>query len=141
MDDVVIRKMRESDINQVRDFYSKHDFHHVASIDEDYLRKCINTSLGEYITFIVAEFDDKIVGSVYVADLGSMVTIWGFVVDEKHRNRDIGTKLFEKVLGIAESKKRDVISLLVNPENRIALKFYEKFGFEKKSRYRMDKVA
>lgn len=51
-------------------------------------------------------------------------------VDEKNRNRGIGTELLKFVRVIAKENNCTDIHLTVNEENIDAIKLYEKFGFK-----------
>lgn len=85
---------------------------------------------------LVAEQDEKLVGSVignYYIDLdweGKTAKLQAIIVDEKHRNRRIGKKLFQHFLIQAKENNCRAISARVNRKNRKASNFYETLNFE-----------
>jgi ribosomal protein S18 acetylase RimI-like enzyme len=56
--------------------------------------------------------------------------IYGFYVAPSHRGRGIGSRLFERAMALIRKKEGIVkVGLAVNPEQRAAVKIYEKAGF------------
>jgi ribosomal protein S18 acetylase RimI-like enzyme len=60
-------------------------------------------------------------------------------VKESFRGKKFGTKIIDKAIKLAKEKYVDSIELVVNKDNEIAKKLYEKFKFEKtnKDYYRL----
>ena len=60
-----------------------------------------------------------------------IANIFGFYVKMKYRGQEVGTKLMESALEIIQKNmKVSKIKLTVNPEQKVAVKLYEKYGFE-----------
>ncbi len=80
--------------------------------------------------------NDKPVGMiVYIIDnrikTKHIANIFGFYVKMKYRGQKVGMKLMESALEIIQKNmKVSKIKLTVNPEQRTAVKLYEKYGFE-----------
>lgn len=61
------------------------------------------------------------------------------MVKKEHRGKGIGTALMKKALAMARKRNVDSIELVVNRDNSIAKRLYEKVGFKKtnKDYYRL----
>lgn len=68
-----------------------------------------------------------------------VMLIDSFLVKEEFRGKGYGTKLINKATKLAKSLKIDAIELVVNKDNKVAKKLYEKAGFKKtnKDHYRL----
>ena len=83
---------------------------------------------------LVAEYPDKIVGwaSIYKFPhqrrkrLGDL----GIYLHQDFHNVGLGTAMTERLLQLAKNEKMHRIELTVVGENKIALRLYEKFGFQ-----------
>ena len=83
---------------------------------------------------LVAEYQDKIVGwgSIYKSShprwrgLGEL----GIYMHQDFHNVGLGTAMTERLLQLAKDEKMHRIELTVVGENEIALRLYEKFGFQ-----------
>lgn len=53
------------------------------------------------------------------------------VVKKNKRNLGIGSQLLEEILKLAQKLKIKTITLEVNEKNELAIKLYQKYGFEK----------
>jgi ribosomal protein S18 acetylase RimI-like enzyme len=99
------------------------------------LEKLIETE-----SIYVAEIENKIVGYIIIEikekDNGCMMRyrkllhIDTLCVDEKFRGMGIGTKMLEFAKKIAKEQNCTDMHLTVNPNNKNAIKVYEKFGME-----------
>lgn len=58
--------------------------------------------------------------------------ILGLAVIEEFRGRGVGARLLEKALARARQREAKKVFLLVDAENALAQRLYEKFGFKKK---------
>lgn len=60
-------------------------------------------------------------------------------VNKNQRRRGLGTTLMNEAIKIAKNRNVDSIELVVNSDNTIAKRLYEKVGFEKtnKEHYRI----
>jgi len=62
------------------------------------------------------------------------------IIQEEYRNQGMGTKLMEKILDFANENSIDSVELVVNEENKIAQRLYDKIGFEKTEKIHMRKI-
>lgn len=69
----------------------------------------------------------------------NVMIIDSFLVKEGFRGKGYGTALVNKATKLANKLKIDAIELVVNKDNKIAKKLYEKAGFKKtnKDHYRL----
>lgn len=83
---------------------------------------------GKPIGSITARFfNEKNKGYGYI---GNDVPEMGMALLEEYRGKGIGTDLLNKLF--KEAKKREIkrLSLSVDPANKVAMKLYQRFGFE-----------
>lgn len=80
--------------------------------------------------YIVAEKDSKIVGFAGIILLPDDAEITNIVTKKSERKKGIGNLLLAKIIEMSKRYKNN-ISLEVNEKNEIAIKLYEKYGFEK----------
>lgn len=83
------------------------------------------SNLEQVIVYVV---DNKILGFVTFIKLYETVEILYIIVDKDTRKKGIGSKLLNYLCLFAGIKE---IILEVRETNEIALKFYQKYGFEK----------
>lgn len=96
---------------------------------------CFNTQsmflFGEI--FIIAKYEDKIIGSCGLEIEDNNIHVDSLCVDENHRNKGIGSRILDKIYIIGKELKSNLIKLDVNKSNRNfknLKKFYIKNGFE-----------
>jgi len=86
---------------------------------------------------LVAEQNKELIGAIignYYLDLDwedKTAKLQAIIVNEKHRNKGIGKKLFQHFLTETKKHKCRAITLRVNQKNEIASNFYEKLNFTK----------
>lgn len=110
----------------VDEVISKEDFEEMIQAKEIFIAKIQNEIVG-YITFNIREKNNP--GMRYRKQL----QIEAICVDEKNREKGIGTLLLECVKNKAKEQKCTDMYLTVNKENENAIKVYEKFGFQVKN--------
>ena len=111
--------------------------------EEKRIKKSIKSRKG---IFLVAEIDNKIVGlidgyimeSIYYNEKISYLA--HLCVDEKYRNKEIGSKLIEEFSEISKKKGAKYITLSAFEKNIHATNLYNKHGFESYSVYYMKKM-
>ena len=111
--------------------------------EEKRIKKSIKSRKG---IFLVAEIDNKIVGlidgyimeSIYYNEKISYLA--HLCVDEKYRNKEIGSKLIEEFSEISKKKGAKYITLSAFEKNIPATNLYNKHGFESYSIYYMKKM-
>jgi ribosomal protein S18 acetylase RimI-like enzyme len=79
--------------------------------------------------FLVAELDDKIVGTIMYGYDGHRGWIYALAVDPKHRNRKIASKLLETTERTLKKLGCLKINLQVLNTNTEVIEFYKKNGF------------
>lgn len=89
--------------------------------------------------YIVARYEKKIVGFVSLTirnslwQEGNLGHVDELIVDEKFRNKGMGTKLLKKIIKISKEKKCKRIELDSAFHRKEAHKFYESLGFENRA--------
>ena len=96
------------------------------------------------VFFVIALFEDRLAGFVwlYIHDYidKKRLHINHIVVDNNYRGRGIAKELLKKTEDIATSLGIEIIDLLVSEDNNIALKLYEKAGFQTERRSLIKKI-
>ena len=77
--------------------------------------------------------ENNCLGVISISIIYERAEINYIVVEEKNRNKKIGTKLLTHALNLLKNKNIETVSLEVNTTNKVAIKFYEKHGFKIKS--------
>lgn len=80
--------------------------------------------------FLVASSDEKIIGTVIGGFDGRRGLIYHLAVDQDYRERGIGSQLMEEVEKRLRLKGCIKSYLLVTRENKSAMQFYEKRGWQ-----------
>lgn len=86
-------------------------------------------NLNIYSSCYVAELDNDIIGFITFSVIYDRAEILDIIVDQKHRNKHYGKELLNKVIEDIKDKCEN-ITLEVNKDNKTALNFYKKSGFE-----------
>ena len=122
---VSISKMTTNDLNEIASILSTEfdDFW-----NENIFRKELQNENSEYI---VARLNNEIVGfaGIWISPVDIHIT--DIVVKKDKRNMKIGSNILEELIKLAETKKRETLTLEVNEKNEIAQKLYLNYGFEK----------
>lgn len=112
-----------------------------GSITNKFLLDCVDSKLKNYIVFFIAELNKEIIGSVYFVDQGGLITVWSLAVDEKHRGEGIGSRLVKEGVNFLDKKKRNMISVIIDPDNIVSIELFKKQGFiNQRKRVRLDKI-
>ena len=88
--------------------------------------------------FLIAEAADKPIGFIFFTFYYDKVYKYkgGFVVDifveERYRNKGIGSRLLKEAVTILKKKKAKGIRLETDPNNRLALKVWKKMNFKER---------
>lgn len=86
--------------------------------------------LGENRKYIVAKQKEEIIGFAGMIFTMPDAEIMNIVVKKSERSKGIGNLLLDKLIEIAKKNHFKSIFLEVNETNKIAIKMYEKVGFE-----------
>ena len=88
----------------------------------------LETELTSKLSIIlVALENNKIKGYLYAQNFEDNIDLLSIVVENKERNKSIGTNLLNELKKIALTK---TITLEVSDKNKVAYKFYEKNDFQ-----------
>lgn len=135
MNDVIIRKGKKEDLNQVLDLIKELALYEKA-LDQVTisLQDLEQDGFGDhpFYWFIVAETNDKIVGISfyfirYSTWKGKFLFLEDFVVQEKWRGNGIGAMLFEATTKIALEMNTKGMFWQVLDWNEPAINFYKKY--------------
>lgn len=122
--EVKIRKMTLQDFYKIEEILE-------SEFDEFWKPSILRSELeNQNSKYIVAEKDSKIVGFAGIILLPDDAEITNIVTKKSERKKGIGNLLLAKIIEISKKYKNN-ISLEVNEKNEIAIKLYEKYGFEK----------
>lgn len=80
--------------------------------------------------YFVAKIKSEIVGFAGIWQSVDDIHITNIVVKKDFRQKGIGSKLLEKLIEIAISKKVDSLTLEVNCNNKSAIDLYTKYNFK-----------
>lgn len=93
-----------------------------------------NTSIKEidcFQKFMIYKKDNKNIGFIDFSYIYDRIEINYIYVDPKYRKQHIGSKLIQELISFADKEKCINITLEVNENNNVAIKFYEKNRFKK----------
>lgn len=110
----------------VNEVISKEDFERKIQDKTIFVAKIQNKIVG-YITFKINEKDNPIMR------YRKQLEIEAICIDEKNREKGIGTQLLKYAKEYGKQNNCTDIYLTVNEENENAIKLYEKFGFKIKN--------
>lgn len=120
-----LNNMKVSDLNSISDVLE-------TEFDNFWNYNVFKQELeNENSIYIVAKFEDKIVGFGGIWKSVDDVHITNIVVKKDCRHLGLGAKILDKLINIAKELKFSSITLEVNANNEIAIKLYKKFGFKK----------
>ena len=126
IDNVKIRKMTLNDFEEIKDsFETEFDDFWSSSILK-------NSLLNESSYYLVATYNNIIVGFTGYNIILDEVDIENIVVRKSFRNKKIGTKLFQNLINHIESLPNiKSITLEVSSLNTYAISLYKNFNFKK----------
>ena len=127
----MIRIMRIDDYYELYELWSKIKGFGIRSIDdsrvgiEHFLKRNPTTS-------IVAEENDKIVGSILCGHDGRRGCLYHVCVDEEYRRRGIGKAMVVKAMEALQAEHINKVSLIAFTKNDIGNSFWRTIGWEKR---------
>ncbi len=86
---------------------------------------------GENTTYLVAKYDDEIVGFAGILTILDEANIMNIVTKQNKRGLGIATCLLQELINISKEKGMKSITLEVNEHNKPAINLYNKFEFKK----------
>jgi len=125
MDNIQIFNMTLLDLECISDILQSDfdDFWNVTTLKSELLNP--NSK------YIVAKFNNTIVGFAGIWKSVDEVHITNIVVNKNFRKQNIGSLMLSKLIGLAKLEPNiSSITLEVNSNNIAAIKLYEKFGFK-----------
>lgn len=124
--EITINKMLACDLDEIKDFL-------ISDYDDFWNYNIFKSELeNENSIYLVAKYDDLIVGFAGFTIMVDEADITNIVVKKDFRNKKIGTKLLEELLKVISSINYITsVTLEVSENNKNAIKLYENFGFSK----------
>ena len=135
-----LSKSSEKDINRLIEYKNRTIYQYAKDLSNEeidrinkYITSEVPRLINDYCNIIV---DNKIVGCILLTNNDSGKLLDEIYLEEKYRNKGIGTKIIMDILN-----NNDVVYLWVYKENEKAISLYKKLGFnvieETESRYYM----
>ena len=135
-----LSKSSEKDINRLIEYKNRTIYQYAKDLSNEeidkinkYITSEVPRLINDYCNIIV---DNKIVGCILLTNNDSGKLLDEIYLEEKYRNKGIGTKIIMDILN-----NNDVVYLWVYKENKKAISLYKKLGFnvieETESRYYM----
>ena len=133
-------KSSNDDIEKLIDYKKRTIYEYAKNLSKDeidkinnYVKNNVPKLLNNYYNIVG---DNKIVGCLLLTDKDDGILLDEIYLEEKYRNKGIGTDIIKKVIS-----NNDIIYLWVYKENIQAISLYKKLGFvvieETESRYYM----
>ena len=138
MDDLIIRKLEEKDLDELSLLYKQ--FWNEESNIETMKKKYQEIKNNPNYIILSAVINGKIVGSIYGVICEELygacrpfLVMEDLIVDKNVRRKGIGKALLEKLENFGKERKCSQI-IFITETNRIdAVSFYEKMGFKSKA--------
>lgn len=144
-EEIFIRKAKKEDFSQIQNLIVQVHKLHVKSRSDIYKdidpidMDTFEEELGEDTNiYLVAETKNKIVGICFakireiannkIMKARKILHIEDICVDENIRRREIGKKLYDEIVKLAEEHKVQSIELMVWGFNKNAINFYKNLG-------------
>lgn len=125
MDNILISKMQDEDIEEALLTEQSHNIH---ILSKNILKEDIKNKNYNYL--VAKNNDGKIIGYIgisYVLDSADIISI---VVHKDYTNKGIATLLLQEIFNFAKENNIQKIMLEVRKSNLPAQKLYEKHGFK-----------
>ena len=125
MDNIIISKMQDEDIEEALLTEQSHNIH---ILSKNILKEDIKNKNYNYL--VAKNNDGKIIGYIgisYVLDSADIISI---VVHKDYTKKGIATLLLQEIFAFAKENNIQKITLEVRSSNLPAQKLYEKHGFK-----------
>lgn len=83
-----------------------------------------------FCNWLIYEENDEIIGFINYDIIYEKSELEYIYVKEEYRRKNIASSLFNEMIENLKVKKVDSITLEVNVKNKVAISFYEKYGFK-----------
>lgn len=124
MKNIEILPMTLEDLNEIADIL-------VSDFDNFWSYDIIKNELkAENSNYIVARFNQEIVGFAGIKVMVDEADVMNLVVKKEARNQGVGSLLLAKLIRLSKELHLTSITLEVMEENYSAIHLYKKFGFE-----------
>jgi predicted N-acetyltransferase YhbS len=138
-DHIIIRRGEVEDVAQCAAIYyeafktisERHNFPlEVTPPDQELVSRWTKRILNPRYYVVVAELDGHIVGSNFLDERDSIVSVGPLTVNPSVQDNTVGRRLMEAVLTRCAEKKHPGVRLVQGAYNRRSLALYAKLGFE-----------
>lgn len=125
MENILINKMTNEDLEQIKDNLSKDfdDFWNYEILKEE-----LNSKTSEYI--VAKNSNNSIVGFAGIKIILDEAEIMNIVTKKEERHQGIGKLLLKEIIRISKENNICLINLEVNAKNTIAINLYKKYNFK-----------
>ncbi len=125
MDNIKILKMSSEDIDEILKIEKSHN---VSILTKNLL---VNDLLGSNNYYLIAKYNNKIIGYVGISYIYDTADIISIVVDKSYTNHGVATLLLNEIFSFCKENNVKKIMLEVRKSNIIAQNLYLKLGFKK----------
>lgn len=125
MENILINKMTNEDLEQIKDNLSK-DFDNFW--DYEILKEELNSQTSKYI--VAKNLNNIIVGFAGIKIILDEAEIMNIVTKKEERHQGIGKLLLNEIIKISKENNINLINLEVNAKNTIAINLYKKYNFK-----------
>jgi len=127
---IVIRKFRLSDYDALLNLWDETGLHYRPK-GRDSRERIEKEIKKRHNIFLVAEVDGKIVGTILGTHDGRKGWLNRVAVAKKFRRQGIARRLVTEVEHRLDKLGLDVIACLIERDNEISMKFFNRLGYEK----------
>lgn len=121
---LTLTDMTVQDLESIKDFLQ-------SDFDDFWTFSVFKSELeNENSKYIIAKYDDEIVGFVGIWVSLDVVHITNIVTKKSKRNLGIASSLLQQAINLANQKQATSITLEVNEKNIPAINLYKKFNFQ-----------
>ena len=123
---MVIRNYDDEDFPQVEELLKKSGIYWPAYDRREILKKKID---NDPESIIVAEENGKVVGTIFFVYDPWSSYILHLAVDAEHRNKGIGTRLFQTAEQRLKARGKKIVAGFIKEENESVLDYCKKRGY------------
>ncbi len=120
---MIIRQFMENDLKRIHEIET-------MSFESTYGVEMILKLFKIGSGFLIAEIDGYVVGYIIFwmkeENEGHIISL---AIDKNYRNLGIGTSLLKKAMLVLSNTDAEFVSLEVNANHEVSVRFYENFGF------------
>ncbi len=133
---LIIEKLKKEDLKEAINIYDnnynlKTNYKKLLTIYEEIYNNPAYHNIVAKVNGEIVGLATIIINYDIVEELKPFLTIWNFGVKKEYRRQKIGTEMFEYIYNFAKNNNCDFISLIAEPNNKVAQSFYENLGYIK----------